>query len=170
MNDPMAELDSLDFEKEFLRDCFALVDARISKLETYINPSDPEPDCYIFDPIDHILGVGFVAAQRYIASVCGWFNVPKGHALRLGPKHSSGLSIAEIVNATANFWKHCEEPGTGIREDTKRILTSIRVNHEGSYVVSNTLAEIGIKRISELMASLVAWRDSVIAYSHHTSS
>lgn len=166
---PMAELDSLDFEKEFLRDCFALVDARISKLETYVDPSDPESDCYIFDPMDHILGVGFVAAQRYVASVCGWFKVPKGDALRLGPKHSSGVSIAEIVNAAANFRKHCEEPDTGIRESTKKILTSIGVDHEGSYVVSNILAQIGIKKISELMISLIAWRDSVIAYLQHTS-
>ena len=165
MNNP--DLDALDFEKSFLQDCLVLIDSRKQKLESLVSTDGPEPDCFIYDPMDHILGVGFVAAQRYIVSVCGWFNVNKRHAFQLGPKHKSGVPIAEIVNSTANYWKHAEEPGSTIHLPTRTTLEAIGMEVPSTYLVSNVLNEIGLKRSLELLPLLVEWRDAVIAYALH---
>jgi len=73
------ELDELDFEKGFLVDLLAMIGERLVKLDSYIDPAHPE-ESWSFDPMEHLAGVGMVAAQRYLASVCKWMSVKKDEA------------------------------------------------------------------------------------------
>jgi hypothetical protein len=155
------ELDALDFEKCFLLDLLALVDDRLAVLNTYADPRRPEDSSEVFDAMEHLAGVGVVAAQRYLASVCNWFRVPKNEAINWGPQ-KKGVAVAAIVNAVANHWKHVEDGDGAIHLATRRTLEEIGVRVDSGYCVSNAIYECGYPHLSELMQDLVAWRDAVI--------
>jgi len=72
---------------------------RLSHLDNHIDWEHPE-ESYLFDPMEHLAGVGVVAAQRYLASICNWFSVDRTIALRLGPK-KKGVPVASVVHAAA---------------------------------------------------------------------
>ncbi len=155
------ELDALDFEKCFLADLLAMVGDRLVALQSYIDPKDPEGSSDVFDPMEHLAGVGMVAAQRYLASICNWLSVSKNDAMKWGPQKKD-VAVASIVNAAANYWKHVEEGNGAIHQDTRGTLEQIGVNLESGYCVSNALYECGYKHLSEVMKDLLAWRDAVI--------
>jgi len=58
--------------------------------------------------IDHLLGVGLVAAQVYVKGVIAEHAAPVPEALSLGPLLSSGSSVVQLINHGANFWKHAD--------------------------------------------------------------
>jgi hypothetical protein len=84
---------------------------------------------------DMIAGIGFVACQQYINTICqtliggdGFKDISekKRNLLRQGPQHSeSGLYIVEAVNGVANYWKH---RGEKMRTDTKRIVDALGID------------------------------------------
>jgi hypothetical protein len=154
------ELDELDFEKGFLVDLLAMIGERLVKLDSYIDPAHPE-ESWSFDPMEHLAGVGMVAAQRYLASVCKWMSVKKDEAILWGPK-KKGVAVANIVHSVANYWKHIEDGDGAIHEPTRRTLEQIGINVDSSYCVSNALYECGYQHLSGLMDDLTAWRDVVI--------
>jgi hypothetical protein len=154
------ELDALDFEKCFLADLLAMIGDRLVALRSYIDPKDPEGSSDVFDPMEHLAGVGMVAAQRYLASVCNWFSVSKDDAIERGPQ-KKGVAVASIVNAAANYWKHAED-GDRIYPKTRDILERMGVSLQSGYCVSNALYECGYKHLSEVMKDLLTWRDAVI--------
>jgi hypothetical protein len=39
----------------------------------------------------------------------GFLNMQKSRALAVGPTHTTGQRVVEIVNHAANYWKHREE-------------------------------------------------------------
>jgi len=155
------ELDTLDFEKDYLADVLKMTGDRVATLETYIDAHDPEGSAVVFDPMEHIAGVAMVAAQRYISSVCNWFHIPKGQALLLGPK-KKGVAVATIVNAAANYWKHIEDGENAVYPHTRDVLAQIGVAFDSGYCVSNAIHECGYKHLSEMLGDLVGWRDAVI--------
>ncbi len=154
------EFDALDFEKRFLVDLLGMIEDRLAKLDSYIDPNDPGESCF-FDPMEHLAGVGMVAAQRYLASVCHWLSVKKEEAILWGPK-KKGIAIAAIINSAANYWKHIEDGDGAIHPATRQTLEQIGVVIDSSYCVSNALYECGYQHLSGLMEDLVTWRDVVI--------
>jgi len=155
------ELDALDFEKDYLADVLRMTGDHIGKLERHINPNDPEGNAIIFDPMEHIAGVAVVTAQRYIASVCNWFSVPRTQALMLGPQKKK-VPVAKVIDAAANYWKHIEDGPNAVYADTREVLANVGVAFESGYCVSNTIHECGYKHLSELLPDLIAWRDDVL--------
>ncbi len=151
-------LDSVDFEKDYLEDILDLITKRLEAAYSNIDWSHPEL-CDLFDPMEHLAGIGSVAVQRYIASVCNFASAPREQALQLGPQRK-GQPIALVLNSAANCWKHAEdlEP---IRQTTKAPLLAIGVNPDASYFVTNSLYEMGYKHYSGLMPDLINWRDFV---------
>jgi hypothetical protein len=47
--------------------------------------------------------------QSYLAATYSYRKIAKAVALTSGPVHSSGLTIVEIINQAANYWKHHDE-------------------------------------------------------------
>ncbi len=151
-------LDSVDFEKDYLADILDLIAKRLQSAHSNIDWSHPEL-CDLFDPMEHLAGIGSVAVQRYIASVCNFASAPREEALQLGP-HRKAQPIALVLHSVANCWKHAEdlEP---IRPNTKAPLLAIGVNPDAPYFVTNSLYEMGYQHYSGLMPDLIAWRDAV---------
>ncbi len=149
-----------DFEKDFLFDILKMLDRRIKEIEKKIDPHSNEESIY-FAPIEHLKGVGFVTCQRYIASICNLFIVNKTHSIKQGPQKNQ-VPIAEIVNATANYWKHIEDGETDLHKNTKKILETINIEIEKSYCVTNVLYQCGYEQLSDLFNDLIKWRDSLL--------
>ena len=66
-------------------------------------------------------------------------------ALKLGPRHECGYSIATLVNAIANYWKHAPEwthPLSRPAKSTADLISSLGVDVDSSYVVVNALARV----------------------------
>ena len=154
-----AELDMFDFERDFLADVLRILGERLSHLHSHVDWEHSE-ESYMFDPMEHLAGVGVVAAQRYLASICSWFSVSRDEALRLGPQ-KKGVSVAAVVNAAANYWKHIEDGEGAIHQPTRKVLEQIGVTLDSSYCVSNALYECGFQQFDGLLQALVSWRDAV---------
>ena len=156
------ELDMFDFERDFLTDVLRILGERLSHLHSHVDWEHPE-ESYLFDPMEHLAGVGVVAAQRYIASICSWFSISRADALSLGPQ-KKGVAVAAVVNAAANYWKHIEDGEGAIHPPTRRVLEQIGVTLDSSYCVSNALYECGFEQFNGLLEALVSWRDAVTEY------
>ena len=158
----------LDFDLNFLKGAAALVDASLKRLDgkTY---TSPDPDAFgIFDEMEYITGFGFVACQTYATSVASRskFKGKKHEALALGPKHRTGRSMIQLINAATNHWKHSPEwsldtPTTQAKQ-TLEVISSLGVDTNGSYPVANMLHEILAPhpaRFANLIPFLTQWRD-----------
>jgi hypothetical protein len=154
------DLDMFDFERDFLSDVLRILGERLSTLDRNVDWDHPE-ESYLFDPMEHLAGVGVVAAQRYIASVCNWLSVDKAEALGWGPK-KKGVAVASVINAAANYWKHIGEGDRAIHPRTRQVLEQIGVTLDSSYCVSNALYECGYKNLAGLMEDLIGWRNAVL--------
>jgi hypothetical protein len=102
-----------DADLYFLKDILIMLDVKLLELdckiqETRKNSRDPDA-LGLFDRGEYIIGMGFAACQRYMTSTFGSTIVEKEIALKIGPNHKNGESVAAIINAAANYWKHCDE-------------------------------------------------------------
>ena len=158
-----------DFDLDFLRDAAALVDARLERLDRKAGAC-PDPDMFgIFDKMEYITGFGFVACQTYATAVVSWRKLEKREALALGPQHRTGRSMAELINAAANHWKHSSEwsrhAPTYKAKQTLAVIQSLGVDTKnGSYPVANSLHEILRPlpaRFANLIPFLTQWRDAL---------
>jgi hypothetical protein len=159
----------LDYEFNFLRGLVDLVDARLAELEEdAVDSGDPD-QFGILDSMEHLIGFGFVACQRYVTATSGDLRIAKTDALDAGPVHDSGYSFAALVNHAANYWKHAEEWSPGMNERIwDRILTAVvAVAGENSdyplmsFLVGLTSSES--YRFGPLLERLEEWRDALIA-------
>lgn len=124
-----------DFELDLYKDVAEPLDKRLVGLYE----TDPEYadmfDCH--EIAEHILGVGLVTAQVYINSCIGEYSTvaettsSKSIRLKLGPKHTSGISMIKLIMHGANFWKHCDEWDPEIPNESRNKIL-------------NTFASIGI--------------------------
>ena len=158
----------LDFDLDFLRAAVALVDVRLERLNGKADASSDPDEFGIFDELEYITGFGFVACQTYATAVTSRSQLKnkKREALALGPKHRMGRSIAQLINAAANYWKHSAEwsldAPTIQATRTLEIIASLRVDTNGSYPVANMLYEILTPqptRFANLIPFLTQWRD-----------
>jgi hypothetical protein len=159
---------NLNFDLDFLRDAVALVDARLDRLYREARTS-PDPDEFgIFDQIEYLVGFGFIACQTYATAVACRRKIDKREALALGPRHRTGRSMVQLVNAAANHWKHSPEwsldAPTIQAAPTLEAISSLGVDTNGSYPLANTLHEILTPhqaRFANLIPFLTQWRDAL---------
>jgi hypothetical protein len=159
----------IDFDLPFLHAAVALVDGQLEILHREVK-SSPDPDSYgIFDRIEYLTGFGLVACQTYATSITGVARVNKGKALELGPRHRTGRSMIQLINAAANYWKHSPEwsldAHTDQAEKTLETIESLGVVTDiGQYPIANTLYEM-LKphnaRFANLIPFLTQWRDAL---------
>ena len=102
--------DYLDsFDLDFLKAALALVDTRLDRLDKEAEENsdwiDPDSSGNL-DHTEYIIGFGFVACQMYTTAIISRRKIAKGEARALGPKHRTGRSMTELINAAANYWKH----------------------------------------------------------------
>ena len=99
----LTDLYMIDYQKGLTSQLINIIDERIDEL---ISLEEGEE---IFGYIEHIVGLGFVVLQQYMTVVCGNLEKKKKDVLSKGPKHKDGKTFSEIVNASANYWKHSSE-------------------------------------------------------------
>ncbi len=160
----------LDFDLEFLKGAAALVDASLERLDGKARASS-DPDTFgIFDEVEYITGFGFVACQTYATAVASRSKLKgrKHEALALGPKHRTGRSMAQLINAAANHWKHSPEWSLDIpitqATQTLEVISSLGVDTNGSYPIAKMLYEILTPhpaRFANLIPFLTQWRDAL---------
>ena len=159
----------LDFDLDVLETAAALVDARLERQDKEAQVSS-DPDSFgIFDHIEYITGFGFVACQTYAIAVMNRRQIDKRKALALGPKHRTGRSVAELINAGSNHWKHGPEWSLGApsnqAKQTLEVIQSLGVDTNCPYPLANTLHEILTPlpaRFVNLVLFLTQWRDAVL--------
>jgi hypothetical protein len=103
----------VDTDLVFLIEILEMLDIKLGKLNLDIQEAincsaDPDSLGY-FDRGEYFVGVGFCACQRYLSSTYGPIEIDKTKALKVGPFHEGGLSLATIINVAANYWKHSDE-------------------------------------------------------------
>ncbi len=153
----------------FLEAAAALVDTRLERQDKEAQASW-DPDSFgIFDHIEYITGFGFVACQTYATAAMNRRQIDKRKALALGPKHGTGRSVAELINAGANHWKHSPEWSLGApsnqTKQTLEVIQSLGVDTNRPYPLTSTLYEILnplLARFVNLVPFLTRWRDAVL--------
>ena len=157
----------LDLDLQFLREFVRLLDTHLQQLEEETAlVSDPD-GCGVYDAAEHIVGLGFTACQGYLAATYGDLQMKKEEALKVGPGHRSGYTIAALVNHAAHFWKHHEEwslnPNSPAQARTQAALAALDI--EGSdYPLTRGLAALVLPtrgRFHALLSHLEAWRDAL---------
>jgi hypothetical protein len=168
--EPRRQIVILDFDLDFLKAAVSLVDESLERLAGKVDASS-DPDAFgIFDKMEYITGFGFVACQTYATAVASRSKLKnrKREALALSPKHRTGLSMAQLINAAANHWKHSPEwplyaPTTQAKQ-TLDVISRLGVDTNGSYPLANMLYEILIphpNRFANLIPFLTQWYDEL---------
>lgn len=167
----IAALDSFDLL--CLNDAAALVDSKLDLLDERASRSaDPDTDG-IFDRAEYLAGFGFVACQVYITESISMAGLQKEEALKLGPRHACGHTVAALVNAIANYWKHSPEwtyPLSRRAEATASLISDLGVNVGSSYVVVNALYQLvqpSKHRVRFVIPALSEWRATLHGARQH---
>lgn len=159
----------IDDEFHLLREITALIDERLDCIDRAIE-NCPDPDGWgYFESADVSCGLGFVAIQQYLASTAAFCRVDKSTALKLGPTHASGLTVAAGVNHAANWWKHCDEWQLGKTRKSEAAtiegLEVLGVIDDGkSYILTCALAKLVAPkdwRFRELLPFIKEWHDDL---------
>ena len=158
----LAAMDAFDLS--CLNDAAALVDSKLDLLDQRAKQSsDPDADG-IYDRAEYLAGFGLVACQAYLTESISMSGRDRDGALKLGPRHECGHSIATLVNAVANYWKHAPEwtsPLSRRAQTTADLIRSLGVDIDSSYVVVNALSEIvrpREHRVRYVIPFLSQWR------------
>ena len=158
----IAALDSFDLL--CLNGAAAFVDSKLDVLDERARHS-PDPDSDgTFDRGEYLAGFGFMACQMYITEAISMSRLSREDALNVGPRHVCGHTIAALVNATANYWKHSPEWRASMSrraEATAGLIEDLGVDVGSSYVVVNALAQLvqpRKHRIRYVIPFLSQWR------------
>ena len=155
------------FDLSCLNDAAALVDSKLELLDQRAKQSlDPDSDG-IYDRAEYLVGFGLVACQTYLTASISMSGRDRDGALNLGPSHECGHSVAKLVNAVANYWKHAPEwtyPLSRREQATADLIGSLGVDIDRSYVMVNALSEIVRPcehRIRYVLPLLSQWRGAL---------
>src|SRR5689334_5073745 len=99
----------LDLDLNLLQQLVHIIDQNLEQMSQQAVEADDPDSLGYFDRMEHLTGLGFVACQTYISSICGSLRFEKHQALGIGPLHSSRQTKDQIVNSAANYWKHNSE-------------------------------------------------------------
>ena len=116
----------VDLDFRFLKDFLALLDSKIDEIEKRIKLSSCPDSDGLFDEGEYYTGLGFSAIQQYLACAYPQKNINKNTALNFGRKINEKTSVINIINATANYWKHQEE--WGIKNIVEKDLLALEPN------------------------------------------
>ncbi len=159
-------IDCIDFFYPLLQEVAELIDSKLDQIDD--EAADlTDPDAFgLTDRAEYVIGFGFVACQEYLTSITG--TEKRDARLRCGPARGR-FTLAETVNAAANYWKHHGEwstPPKGVALTTIDILRELGVDAQGYYPMLETIARLRgdlPKRFGALLPGLAAWRDEVFA-------
>lgn len=157
------------FDLLFLKDAATLVDSRLRALEHEAKRSDDPDRDGIYERGEYISGFGLVACQTYMSACIAHSKLDKVTALSLGPSHGCGASMANLIDALANYWKHSAEwtsPPSPIAQRTIATLSKLGLDTRASYFTTNALAALlrpHEPRIKRVIPFLRQWNDSVQA-------
>ena len=158
-----------------MRALFALLDDQLEILQEQINQSaDPDQEG-LLDRSEYLLGMGFVACQRYLTSTYGQHDWQKQPALEIGPHHNCGEPVARILNAAANYFKRSDdwdrsaviERDSSLLEQKQRRTMSVieSVTPWCDYTHAILLHELTgpTSRFTALLPLLESWREKLSA-------
>lgn len=154
---------ALDLARNFTR----LLDVELADIDRAFKESDDLDEQMLSDCAEHACGVGFVVIQRYVTSISNFLEQKnKEHYLGFGPMHSSGNSIATIINAGANYWKHRDEWDMDKLDKrqvkTAEIIQSVTTIDTYTCVsLLNQITTTGSPRLAQLIDQLEVWRDAL---------
>jgi hypothetical protein len=157
-----------DPDLDVLAEVLLVLDRHLESIIGEWETAEECEQCGNFDRAEHIMGLGFVACQAYIAATYGFLNVQKSDALSYGPCHRTGKRIVEIVNHVANYWKHHEEwhlEKSPARQNRIRdVFDTIGFPVDLDYPLSGVLTEVVASdpaAFHPLVAKLANWRDEL---------
>ena len=154
-----------------LEDLFTLLDIKLAEIESLMSKSiDPDTDG-LLDNFEYYVGLGLVAAQRFINEAISLSYLERGEAFKIGPSHHPQTTDVSAINAAANYWKHEAEWPMSLDEldnlserDKKHMkgtLEKVISGSEGSdYHLTNLLYNLsGQKeiRLKHLLPRLNSW-------------
>lgn len=98
----------LDYDLDLFRDVAYPLDRTLDHFEEVETGNFDLADALDY-PVrhDNLIGIGLVAAQVYLVSVAAEYAVTRSQALSVGPRHSSGVSLAELVNPRRELLEAC---------------------------------------------------------------
>lgn len=179
----MIEGRKLDFNLNLFRDIATPIDRLLKR---YYRVDGEIADMLDYPPkAENIFGLGFAAAQVYLVSTLGEYNnssdifLSKDVALSLGPRHHSGITMVNLVNHGANYWKHSDEwSETGSNGQRDRILNTFSsLGIDSYYPLYQLLEQItGTAQplLTQICSTLEEWHNSleknVVNKCQHTPS
>lgn len=169
--------ESYDSDRYFLQMVLSHVDVFIREIKEWARShGDPEADDFCFE-MEYIIGIGFVACQRYLSSTCALFRIGFKEGCRLPPLVRDGISFADAINATANYWKHHDgwEDDSDIQHEkhtketlhkqekhTKETLHKLGCDPPYIFVAAKILGDLsGEILVESLLPRLMEWRKNV---------
>lgn len=165
-------LTDFDFQKGLTSQLINIIDESIDELYELIEENSHIDDESIVESMEHIVGLGFVVLQQYMTVVCGDLQINKKDALSKGPKYKSGKTFSEIVNASANYWKHNSEwpldKNCSYKEKIEAIFKTIihgrPVSVNDYYPLGNILFELSHTengRFNAVFKKILEWRSEL---------
>ena len=162
----LTDLYMIDYQKGLTSQLINIIDEKLYDLIRNSHIDDES----IFESIEHIVGLGFVVLQQYMTVVCGNLEKKKKDVLSKGPKHKDGKTFSEIVNASANYWKHSSEwpLDKNCRDKDKRIKAIEAIlrsfSDNGGYPLVNILSELSHTEKGQFNAvfkKILEWRNEL---------
>lgn len=151
-----------------------LLDIELTRLNAARTLSrDPESEG-LCNSAEYFIGHGFVAIQRYLTATRAELGIKMGAAFDAPPMTRGGLSLANAINAGANYWKHMEEwletinrpANADLRWNALKTLKQIEsVTQWEEYTCSNLLAillEGQRLELSHLLPKIAEWRKNIL--------
>jgi len=157
-----------DYDLELLRDIAGTIDNYLETIHQESAEVD-DPDSFgYFDRAEHVVGLGFVACQTYIATICGHLGLQKQKAFSFGPQHPSGKTVVQIINYAANYWKHNSEwvldKNQKQRKYVEDAFEAVGFPIGIDYPLSGVLTEITYPqraKFESLVELLILWKDEL---------
>lgn len=158
----------IDFDLDLLQQLVHIIDQHLELLaQESFDADDPDSFGY-FDRMEHLTGLGFVACQTYMSSICGSLRIEKQKALAIGPVHSSGQTKVRIINSAANYWKHNSEwileKSDRQRKRIEETFDLVGFPTNTDYPLSGVLTELALPELAAfqpIVAALETWRDEL---------
>jgi len=144
------------------------LDSSLTCIQDQIKAADVYEVEIICEQGEYLIGVGFCAMQRYLFDVLQDIDIEASEARKLGPKSRKGKSVAKLIHAAANYWKH--EPEWHIwldklRKDSQRTVDILLHGKESAdYPLADLLSDLcGDKSLLlvNCLPQLLEWRAAV---------
>jgi hypothetical protein len=160
-----------DFRFAMLDEVITVLDGHLTRLDESFAGCETLLDQFsVYDSFDHFLGIGFAAAQVYVAGTAAELGLSRVRAMALGPLHRTGQPVVGLVCHAANYWKHRDEWGDDPDTRAQRTVQGVQCLDFDpiDFPLVDMLRDMaGVQdmhkvRLRLLLGDLLAWRDSAI--------